>query len=242
MLSAMIQEREVEPEQLDELPSDHPDAIESRNDLKRLNWWMGNAPRLAKEIGTWSAQAPVRAIVDLGGGDGALIADALERLGPNPNRERGVVRVVDRHPCISAANRQRLQEMGWEVETIEADAIEWLTGSSAPAIDVIVANLFLHHFPAGSLRDLLAAAAKRCHCFIASEPSRDRRSLLLSKAIWLIGCHPVTRNDAPISVRAGFRGKELSRLWPRRAGWSLQEHPFGLASHHFSARFQGGDG
>jgi hypothetical protein len=45
----------------------------------------------------------------------------------------------------------------------------------------------------------------------------------------------VTRYDAPVSVRAGFRGQELSRLWPQ-SGWTLREQPARLFTHAFAAR------
>lgn len=46
----------------------------------------------------------------------------------------------------------------------------------------------------------------------------------------------VTRADAVLSVRAGFRGAELQALWPAAtARWSLAETRAGLFSHCFVA-------
>ena len=33
----------------------------------------------------------------------------------------------------------------------------------------------------------------------------------------------MTRHDAVVSVRAGFRDGELSALWPHEPGWKLDE-------------------
>jgi hypothetical protein len=43
-----------------------------------------------------------------------------------------------------------------------------------------------------------------------------------------------------VSVRAGFRGHELSRLWPNPAGWRLQEGPALPFTHCFFAQRQDG--
>ena len=72
--------------------------------------------------------------------------------------------------------------------------------------------------------------------FIALEPRRSSWSFALSRQLWAIGCNRVTRHDAPVSVRAGFSGNELSRLWPQNGKWRLQERPAGWFSHLFLAR------
>jgi len=59
---------------------------------------------------------------------------------------------------------------------------------------------------------------------------------LFSRLLRLIGCNRVTRHDAPISVRAGFTGQELSQLWPAGQGWLLEERPAGWFSHLFIAQ------
>jgi hypothetical protein len=54
--------------------------------------------------------------------------------------------------------------------------------------------------------------------------------------LWAIGCGPVTRHDARLSIQAGFAGNELSELWPEKQGWRLSEQPAGWFSHLFIAR------
>jgi hypothetical protein len=100
----------------------------------------------------------------------------------------------------------------------------------------MTANLFLHHFPATQLAELLRAAATLARTFIAVEPRRSARVLFFSRWLRLIGCNYVTRHDAPISIRAGFTGQELSQLWPARQGWLLQERPAGWFGHLFVAQ------
>jgi hypothetical protein len=52
----------------------------------------------------------------------------------------------------------------------------------------------------------------------------------------LIGANGVTRHDAAVSVRAGFKGGELSALWPANPRWRLRERRAGLFSHLFLAQ------
>jgi hypothetical protein len=71
--------------------------------------------------------------------------------------------------------------------------------------------------------------------FVACEPRRSALALGASRLVGLIGCNEVTRYDAPISVRAGFAGRELSGLWPAGGAWQLREGARGLFSHCFVA-------
>jgi hypothetical protein len=100
----------------------------------------------------------------------------------------------------------------------------------------MIANLFLHHFTEGQLAGLLRGAARGTRTFIAVEPRRSSCSHCFSRLLWFIGCNRVTRHDAPISVRAGFTGQELSQLWPAGQVWSLEERPAGWFSHLFIAQ------
>ena len=80
--------------------------------------------------------------------------------------------------------------------------------------------------------------APRTRFLVATEPLRTRPSLLASRLVGLIGANDVTRHDAPASVRAGFRGRELRALWEPRLGMVIAEqarmpftHAFAAASH-----------
>ena len=102
--------------------------------------------------------------------------------------------------------------------------------------DAIIANLFLHHFQGVRLAELLRGVARLARVFVALEPRRSRWALAASRQLWAIGCNQVTRHDAPVSVRAGFAGQELSRLWPENGEWQLEEQRAGWFSHLFVAR------
>ncbi|HEY7607790.1 MAG TPA: methyltransferase domain-containing protein [Alphaproteobacteria bacterium] len=225
-------QRCVEPEWLDELPASDARAQAARRDLRRVNWLMGNAAILARALRR-AAMRPPRSIVDLGGGDGALALALARRLARHWPGVR--LTLVDRAASVSPETLGRIEAAGWRMDAIAADVFEWCRVGAAPC-DIVIANLFLHHFDGDGLRRLFAGLAQRASLFAACEPRRDRIALAGSRLLYFIGCNKVTRHDAPASVRAGFAGKEISALWPEANGWSLSEAQAGWASHLFVAQ------
>jgi hypothetical protein len=225
-------ERLVEPEWLDHLAVDDPGAIGSRRDLKRLNAWMGHAAILAKTLQGIRTRWTPRRIVELGAGDGDFLLTVAQRC-----RNWGNIHVVlvDRHSVVSDSTRQQFSAMGWITETIQADALDWLEKSIDAPDELIVANLFLHHFERASLARLLRLVSEHAGGFIAVEPRRSSWSFFFSRMVRLIGCNSVTGHDAPISVKAGFIQQELTQLWPDHAGWRLRETEAGFFSHLFAS-------
>jgi hypothetical protein len=227
-------ERCVIPELLDELPGDDTRAVRSRQDLLRVNGWMGNCGIVARALRSTGHGPAARRLVDLGAGDGRFLWRVARKLRPDWQGARVVL--LDRRNVVSPETRQGLADLGWEGAPVEADALDWLRQPAAPACDAMIANLFLHHFKEAQLAMLLRGAARSARVFIALEPRRSARSLFFSRLFWVIGCNQVTRHDGPVSVRAGFAGRELSRLWPASQSWMLQERPAGWFSHLFIAQ------
>jgi hypothetical protein len=223
--------RVVAAEWLDELPPSDRRAIWSRRDLRLVNFWMGNRARVEEGLrNAFNGEPPCR-LVELGAGDGTFLLRLARTLCSRwPNVE---VSLVDRQPAISCAVRRGIDECGWSAEIITADVFDWL--KTERQFDGIFANLFLHHFEPEALARLLALVAESTAAFVACEPRRSAAGLLSGRLLWLLGCNSVTRHDAAISVRAGFRGTELSSIWPG-GDWKLEEGPAGLFSHLFVAR------
>lgn len=223
----------VEPELLDELPPIDPRAVGSRRDLRRLNAWMGNVQTAVRALCLAFPKEPPRCLADLGAGDGTFLLRVARRL---PRRWQAVrVVLLDRQNTVRPETHEGFERLGWQPEVVELDVLDWLRSPGAPACDGLIANLFLHHFPEPQLAELLARAAERTRLLVAVEPRRSAWAFAFSRLIWLIGCNAVTRHDAPVSVRAGFSGCELSRLWPSTGAWALREGPAGLFSHLFVA-------
>ena len=229
----MEMQRNVERELLDELPETDARAKGSRRDLRRLNWLMGNVQSLAGQLQRLPAASPERTILDLGAGDGDVMRKVAERLGRGWRGSRAIL--LDKQ-VPGSDMRGAFSRIGWLADFCRADVTRVAEWPETEELTAVVANLFLHHFAEEQLKELFEAAAKRAACFIAVEPQRTRLALLASRLIAFIGCNEVTRHDAPVSVRAGFEGHELSALWPSGEGWTCFETRAGLFSHLFVAR------
>jgi hypothetical protein len=229
--------RVVEPELLDELPPADKRAVGSRGDLRRLNAILGHAGILSRALGRELAETSPRSrtfrLVELGAGDGTFLLRLARRSAALGLTAEALL--LDRQNLVSAETRRALAALHWRVESATADVFHWLE-QSAPAVEVMFANLFLHHFPDKLLSALLRLAAERTNLFIACEPRRTPLALAASRSLRLIGCNSITRHDAVLSVRAGFLGRELSALWPADNQWQLSEQPAGLFSHCFMAK------
>jgi hypothetical protein len=232
--------RIIEPELLDGLPPVDLRAIGSRADLRRLNFIMGHAGILSRASRRQLAETSFRSrplrLVELGAGDGTLLLRLARRLAALGVRAEATL--LDRHNLVAAETCRAFTALSWSVERVAKDVFAWLEQPS-PAVDMVFANLFLHHFPERSLRALLRRAAGRTNLFIACEPRRSPLALTVARWLRWIGCNEVTRHDAVVSVRAGFAGHELSALWPADNQWQLSEQRAGVFSHCFMARRNG---
>jgi phospholipid N-methyltransferase len=231
--------RTIVAEWLDELPADDPRAQRSRRDLRRINALMMNSALVVRELLRAFPEKPPRTIAEIGAGDGSFMLRIAEKL---PSQWRGTsVVLMDQQNLLSAATSEEFVTTGWRIQALTADVFSWLAQPAVPVFDVIVANLFLHHFDAPQLAVLLSLIEQRTRVLIACEPQRSGRALLGSRLLGLIGCNDVSRHDAVVSVRAGFKNRELSGLWPAGSAWTLREHAHGLFSHCFVATRADGD-
>ncbi|HSU55416.1 MAG TPA: FAD-dependent monooxygenase, partial [Candidatus Dormibacteraeota bacterium] len=228
-----MKERLVQPELLDHLPSNDPRAIGSRTDLRRVNWFMRNGRILVEALRESSPGAHKRRVLELGAGDGTLLLRLARELGPDWRETEAVL--LDRQNIVGPATLRAFGDVGWSVKLLEADVFETLKAEGSH-YDVIVTNLFLHHFSDEQLKKLFSLVADKAKAFVAVEPHRDLCSLFFSRLVGLLGANSVTRHDAVVSVRAGFAFRELSRFWPDAENWSVTERKAGAFSHLFSAR------
>jgi hypothetical protein len=243
--------RIVEPELLDELPPDDPLAVRSRRDLCRVNAWMRNHIIMADALQNHLNGQPPKQITELGAGDGNFLLgvarrlsslevpsctsrDGADRLKPGQQTLNVNVTLLDRQKIVTPKMLAAFNSLGWRAEAVVADVMDW-SQTNRPA-EIVIANLFLHHFHDAGLAGLFRAIAGRARLFIAIEPRRGRWPRFGSRLLWAIGCNRVTRHDATVSVRAGFLNNELSALWPDKQNWRLTEQPAGRFSHLFIAQ------
>lgn len=236
--------RRLSPERLDHLASADPMAIRSWADLRRINRLMGSVGLIAHALRDHAIRVPSRQshrprrIIELGAGDGSLMLRLAKKFA---KRWPGThLTLLDRQNVVSASTLDEFDRLGWTVEVLCRDVNEWIAASAPERWDMAIANLFIHHFDSSTIAALFAALDERSNWFMACEPRRSRLPLLASRLVFLAGANAVTREDAVLSVRAGFLGKELSALWPRSTSqWVHQEGPAGLFSHTFVAYRKG---
>jgi hypothetical protein len=225
----MSSDRSLEPEWLDVLPADDPRAMRSRRDLRRVNALMLQSRIMTGLLHRHRGNAPQQ-IVELGGGDGMFMLSVARRLA-----WRGVeFTLVDRQSIVGEATRAGFAALGWRLTVVQADVFAFLEGRSGEP-DIATANLFLHHFSDKDLGALFGVLAKWTPFFVACEPRRSSWALFGSRMLFALGCNDVSRHDAVASVRAGFSGDDLSRLWPGGDGWRLDEREAWPFTHSFVA-------
>ena len=227
-----MKSRVLIPELLDSLPPDDAAAQASRRDLRRLHPLLG-------QVGLWirwfSKNYPVRppsSLADLGAGDGSLLGTVLLRAYPKGGHGTRIF-FIDRQPVVPESTLAHLRRCNWLPTVVTDDVLNWV--EEAPPFSAALANLFLHHLDEPGIKRLFSALAKKADSFASAEPCRTVLARWGARALLLLGCHSVTRHDARVSVRAGFKGKELSALWSSLPGWILRENTAGPFTHFFSA-------
>lgn len=207
--------RKVEPEILDSLSAEDPRAIKSRKDLKRINLLMGNYRWIHRTLMAESAKS----IIELGSGDGTLLSylkeksiSALSLTG---------IDLAPRPPALPA-------EIEWE----QGDLFHILPRKEA---DTLVVNLLLHHFS----EEALAEIGTHLHSFktlIFNEPYRSKLPILEGYLLFPF-ISEVTKHDMIVSIKAGFRKGELSKIMQlEAAGFSVEEQVTATGSLRIIAR------
>lgn len=190
-----MKKRVVEPELLDSLSDEHPDAIASRDELLIVNRLMGNhgwvLRRLREQL------EPGWRILELGAGDGALGAGIIEADLCEPE-------------CLTGMDVASRPE-GWPKNS------EWIQGDLLkqpwPECEVIVANLILHQFQDDQLRQIGSRIPATTRVLLSCDPVRSWCFAILGALFCKVGeFHAVTRYDMQVSIRAGFRDEELPQL------------------------------
>ncbi|WP_372826408.1 hypothetical protein [Polaromonas sp.] len=243
----MAMVRTVLPEILDGLGPHDPRAQRSRKDLQRLHRAMGTQRILLDALRkmplgrTGSQSSSPLNVLEIGAGDGSLmlgVARALQSEWPAVS-----LTLLDQLNLLEPATVKRYANARWDAHAEVINVIDWAKPNPlvvpTPAKgrwDLIVANLFLHHFEGPQLTGLLTAIAARTDCFFACEPHRAWLALAGSHLVGFVGANAVTRQDAVLSVHAGFRLQELGSLWPDKSReWTHKEYSAGLFSHCFCA-------
>ena len=235
--------RKVSAETLDHLNENDPRAMRSLRDLQRVHQVMGTRSIVCNGLNELVPHfSPGRLrVLELGAGDGTLMLSVARALGPDWTAID--LTLLDRQKLVEPKTVEAYEKANWKVDIEVADVTYWITNSfngqrdeESERWDLIVVNLFLHHFEGVMLANLLNAIAESSNRFFACEPRRSYFALTGSHLIGALGANAVTREDAVLSVHAGFRGAEITKLWQQTGRrWKVSEYSAGLFSHCFSA-------
>jgi len=181
--------RILQPELLDSLPHDHPDALHNRRDLRLTNQAIGTHRWLERNIPL--LLRPGERALEIGAGTGELGVRLARRGVPVSGLD-----LWPRPAKWPAAGK-------WHQE----DLLRF-TGYEDYAM--IVGNLILHQFSDADLASLGDKLRRASRVIVACEPHRRRLSQLLYRTLApLFGANHVSLHDAHVSIAAGFRGNEL---------------------------------
>lgn len=192
--------RVIEPEHLDHA-SDHVAALNLR-DLERINRYFGGHATLLAELARLEPRTANFSLLDCGAASGDY-ARELTRRFPN-------ARIV----CL---DRQARNLATAPQPRVQADAFR--LPFAAKSLDYVCASLFLHHFEDAHVEALLREFARVARkAVIVNDIERHwfARSFLPATR-WILRWHPATVHDGVLSVQAGFKPGELTRL-AHRAG------------------------
>lgn len=204
-----------------------PERAASLADIDRLNSWFGGYALSLRAIRRLAADAPrdrPLRVVDVGGGTAAFavrVAEWARRSG----RDVRVV-VIERDPTTLRLAREAVAGYP-EIRLVRGDAAA--LPCRERAADIVTSALTLHHLePAQAAAGLREMAAAARIAVVVNDLLRRRLSLgLVWLATRLLGCHPISRHDGPLSVRRSYSRDELRALAAKAGARQLtiREYP-----------------
>lgn len=223
-------------ELLDEDGGTAAEVARSLDDLWRINRWLGGVRsnlRLLERFFERAGKHPVR-ILDAGAGDSRLAARLCSELKRRKLRAEFVV--LDR--CHSHLRNGAPHVRGLSAVVADVFNLPFREGS----FQVVMCNLFFHHFSGASAEQLLCRLASvASEAVIINDLERNWLPYLFIRVAYPFARSRITRHDGPASVRqaytrgelgeiatrAGFRDFEIERFAPFRLGLTLWKQPEG---------------
>ncbi len=211
--------RRVQPEILDRLPPEHPDALHNRRDLRFFNALMGNF-RWFTRVLRQQLRVGDR-LLELGAGEGDL-----------GRRLRGELGEALPHYCgLDLWPRPKDWPAAWDWR--REDLANFASNGE---FNVVLGNLILHQFEDDVLEKLGRQWRQRARLLIFCEPARRELHLRQLPLARLAGINYVSAHDARVSIEGGFSADELPRLLGVDAPpWRVEIHQTFLGAYRLVA-------
>ena len=188
----------------------------SLEDLWRINRRLGGVSSNLKLLERFFAKTGPHAVrvLDVGAGDARLARRLQEKLAAQNIRADFVA--LDRRPSHLGMRRN-----GNCLPSVAADVFRLPFRNEA--FDVVMSNLFFHHFSGETARDLLGRMADAAReAVLVNDLERHWLAYSFIRCARPFARSRITRHDGPASVRQAYTRPELEAL-VREAGFMLFE-------------------
>lgn len=192
-----------------------PEEIrQSFDDLWRINRWLGGASgclRLLERFFARTGPHPVR-ILDVGSGDARLVTQLQRELARRKLSAEFVA--LDRR----LNHLKNGNHFSPGLSRVVGDALDFPFRQES--FDVVMCNLFLHHFSGEEARELIQCLAEvASQAVLINDLERHPLPYFFIRFALPFARSRVTRHDGPASVRQAYTREELGAL-VRQAGFS----------------------
>ncbi|MFN7946523.1 MAG: methyltransferase domain-containing protein [Blastocatellia bacterium] len=203
--------RSNQPELIDGTDYSDDELIDSLDDLRRVNRWLGGTRALTRHLFPLIEQLRRRRIrlLDVGTGSADIPATIVEW-----GRRRGIeidFVVLDLNEL--ATQTARAQTAAYpEIKVVQADAM--MMPFANQSFDFVLATLFLHHLTAAQAARVLTDFARVARAaFIINDLRRHPVAYYSIKVLTRIFTrNRLVRHDAAVSVLRGFTESDLQEL------------------------------
>jgi len=161
-------------------------VVRAYRELQRTHWWLGNTAVVLRLL--LEDPVPIRSVLDIGCGHGALLLEIRRRLGA--------------------------EVFGFDLRKASAAApVPILTGNAVteplPRADVAIAVYMAHHLSGGELIRLIRNVSCSCRRFIVLDLVRHRLPLALFRGFVCPFLGSLNAKDGATSIRRSYTPEEM---------------------------------